>query len=171
MKVDRALRALDSIAAEARSLSTSLGRTTSTPASAVTTSPRNPAPQTSTAIVVGNQRDTKTRGGPKSPGIQTAKSVDSSGVIKRHLDHLESIFRPGASDAATVKKSVSLRKPRPLRKAQTVDLTSHGIGVDPELMQLLRTRKEKSASDDEDSAAKQREDVVSVRYCDRYSAV
>jgi len=175
-EVHRALRVLDSIAAETRSLSTSLSRTTTMTTSTTSSPLRVQTSQPSTAVVVGSPRDSaaasdqKSRQ-PKSPRgetthLKSAGSLDSSGVIKKHLVHLESIFRPGASDPH-VKKSVSLRKPRPLRKAQTVDLTAVGIGVDPELMQLLRTRKEKSASDDEDSAAKPRDDVVSStsRYC------
>jgi len=173
-EVDRALRALDSIAAETRSLSTSLSRATTMPSSTTTHPLRVQTSQTSTAVVVGSPRgstavpDQKFRQ-QKSPGAETtthlqkSKSLDTSGVIKKHLVHLEQIFRPGASDPH-VKRSVSLRKPRPLRKAQTVDLTTVGIGVDPELMQLLQTRKERSASDDEDSAAKQRDDAVSARY-------
>ena len=224
-EVNRALRALDSIAAETRSLSSSLGPTTTLPASTTTTSlrvqtsqasslgPTTTLPvsttttalrvqtsQASTAVVVGSPRDTapvqhqktvqqkspraettplqsarsldssgvikkhldhlerKSHRAETTP-LQSARSVDSSGVIKKHLDHLESMFRPGTGDPH-VKKSVQLRKPRPLRKAETVDLTTVGIGVDPELMQLLKTRKEKSASDDEDSAAKPRDDVV-----------
>jgi len=189
-EVDQALRELDSIAAETRSFSASLGRTTATSASSTTTTtpPRAQTSQTSTAVVVGSPRDTDQKPrhqmSPRAENkplqlamnldsgvvkqkrettkpLQSAKSLDSSGVIKKHLVHLESIFRPGASDQH-VKKSVHLRKPRPLRKAQTVDLTAVGIGVDPELMQLLSTRKEKSASDDEDAAAKPRDDVVSA---------
>ena len=173
-EVDRALRALDSIAAETRSLSTSLGRATATPASTTTTTTSLPLRQQtslpSTAVVVGSRRDADQKPrqprSPRSdaaapPPLQSAKSLDSSGVIKKHLVHLESIFRPGAGDAH-LKKSVHLRKPRPLRKAQTVDLTHVGIGVDPELMQLLQTRKEKSASDDEEAAARPRDDVVSA---------
>ena len=130
--------------------------------------------QASTAVVVGSPRDAAAAAAdrklrqPRSPRadaspLQSAKSLDSSGVIKKHLVHLESMFRPGAGDAhlQQLRKSVQLRKPRPLRKAQTVDLTRHvGIGVDPELMQLLRTRKEKSASDDED--AKPRDDAAAA---------
>ena len=174
-EVDRALRALDSIAAETRSLSTSLSRSNTLPAATTTTPLRVQTSQASTAVVVGSPRDApaipdhkpheqKSSRAETTP-LQPARSLDSSGVIKKHLDHLESIFRPGAGDPH-VKKSVHLRKPRPLRKAQTVDLTTVGIGVDPELMQLLRTRKEKSASDDEDSAAKPRDDVSgTARYC------
>jgi len=177
-EVDRALRALDSIVAETRSLSTSLSRTTTMPSTATTTTvSRVQTSQVSTAVVVGSQRDNMSapdekRRLQKSPSsrLQSAPSLDSSGIIKKHLVHLENIFRPGGASDAQVKKSVQLRKPRPLRKAQTVDLTAHGIGVDPELMQLLQTRKEKSASDDEDSAAKQRDDVVSVRYCHAVAA-
>jgi len=179
-EVDRALRVLDSIAAETRSLSASLSRTTTAPTSstATTASPlRVQTSQTSTAVVVGSPRDSaapvpdpqkpRQQPQPKSPRgqagqLQSAQSLDSSGVIKKHLVHLESLFRPGVGGDPHVKKSVSLRTPRPLRKAQTVDLTTVGIGVDPELMQLLRTRKEKSASDDEDSAAKSRDDAVSA---------
>ena len=175
-EVDRALRALDSIAAETRSLSTSLSRTRTLSASATTTPSRGQTSPASTAVVVGSPRDAapvpdQKRLRQKSPRAETSRlhaalSLDSSGVIKKHLAHLENIFRPGASDPH-VKKSVHLRKPMPLRKAQTVDLTTVGIGVDPELMQLLRTRKEKSASDDEDAAAKPRDDVVgsTQRYC------
>jgi len=134
----------------------------------------------STAVVVGSPRGTapvaadqkprqqQQQQQPKSPRaetapLQSAKSLDSSGVIKKHLVQLESIFAPGGGTGdANVKKSVHLRRPRPLRKAQTVDLTSVGLGVDPELMLLLKTRKEKSASDEEDSAATSRDDSVSA---------
>ena len=180
-EVDRALRALDTIAAETRSLSTSLGRTATTASTTATSPLRLPTSQTSTAVVVGSPRDTAAPVADQKPSrqkspraetapLQSAKSLDSSGVIKKHLVHLESMFRPGAGDPH-LKKSVHLRKPRPLRKAQTVDLTHVGIGVDPELMQLLQTRKEKSASDDEDVAAKPRDDVVGAtsRYCADYN--
>ena len=180
-EVDRALRALDSIAAETRSLSTSLGRDATASTTTTTTSPLRQQPsQTSTAVVVGSPRDAAVpaaapaaadqtprqlrspRAADTAP-LQSAKSLDSSGVIKKHLVHLESMFRPGASDPH-LKKSVHLRKPRPLRKAQTLDLTHVGLGVDPELMQLLSTRKEKSASDEEDAAARPRDDSVTARY-------
>ena len=170
-EVDRALRVLDSIAAETRSLSTSLSRTTTLLTSTTSTPLRVQTSQASTAVVVGSQRDVAPVPDQKprqqkfpraqTTPLQSAKSLDSSGVIKKHLVHLESIFRPGVSDLH-LKKSVQLRRPKPLRKAQTVDLTTVGIGVDPELMQLLQTRKEKSASDDEDSAAKSRDDIVST---------
>ena len=51
------------------------------------------------------------------------------------------------------RRSVVLRKPRPLRKAQTISLTGVGLGVDPDLMGLLASRKERTTSDDEDDKA------------------
>ena len=171
---------MDSIAAETRSLTTSLGLMKTIAASGATSPQRVQGSQPqSTAVVVGSPRGTATVAAdqkprqqqqqqPKSPRaetapLQSAKSLDSSGVIKKHLVQLESIFAPaGGSVDANVKKSVHLRRPRPLRKAQTVDLTSVGLGVDPELMLLLKTRKEKSASDEEDSAATSRDDSVSA---------
>ena len=85
------------------------------------------------------------------------KSLDSSGIIRKQLIHLESTFlHPPAKSPEPVSPA---RSPRPLRrpkaifrKAQTIDIT--GLNVDPELAMMLMSRKERSASDDEDDSGK-----------------
>lgn len=91
---------------------------------------------------------------PKLTALHETKSLDRSGIARRQLEHLlnsdPSSSGSASNQSAPIPKTVALRKPRPLlRKSQTVSLTGLGIGVDPDLMTLLASRKERSLSDDE----------------------
>jgi len=58
----------------------------------------------------------------------------------------------------TVRRSPRLlRKPRPLKKAKSVDVS--GMDVDPELARMLKSRKE-SSSEDEDETGRSNENLA-----------
>jgi hypothetical protein len=166
------LAELDSIAAQTRQLSKSLSfpsvsthhlqvsPTSPSPSSPRLLGARSPdptstdvSPRSSIISTMAASIDAKLQGKttsvhPKLAALHEARSLDRSGVTRRQLEQLS--VASTSSNSGTIHKSVTLRKPRPLRKAQTVSLTGLGLGVDPDLMSLLASRKEKSASDDEE---------------------
>jgi hypothetical protein len=172
-ELNSALAELDSIAATTRQLSKSLSFPSMSPhhlqvsptsssshlhASSQSPEPSSPDPGHRSIIsTVTAALDAKLHGKttvhPKLSALHETRSLDRSGIARRQLEQLT---HPGAGGTSLstsgtgIHKTVTLRKPRPLRKAQTVSLTSLGLGVDPDLMSFLASRKEKSASDDED---------------------
>jgi len=161
-ELNEALAELDSIASQTRQLSKSLSLPTEssnrlqvspTPSSSrLHSGSRSPEPSSLISAVTAAldaRMQGKTTVHPKLAALHETRSLDRSGVARRQLEQL---INPVASTNPTagIHKTVALRKPRPLRKAQTVSLTGIGLGVDPDLMSLLASRKEKSASDDED---------------------
>src|SRR6218665_586031 len=90
------------------------------------------------------------------------KSLDSSGTIRKQLIQLESALHPSsllgveAQTAKSPKRSPRLiRKPKPLlSKSQTIDVA--GLKADRELAIFLKTRKELSSDEEDESRSPRR---------------
>jgi len=104
---------------------------------------------------------------PKKTMPHLGKSLDSSVLVRKQLvthepgahHHSKTLNIVEFHPPEQIKRSPRLlRKPRPLKKSHTVDVS--GMDVDPELARMLKSRKETSSSDDDDDFFNEDDDAM-----------